>query len=372
MKKLIKKILKEDIKDDFEWIKEIPSYELGDFLSDAEVCDNSNNNCEVNINDGEIVFVLDYEDWKNHVGLVEDMVIEQLFRGYSGYYNNLREIDSDEINYLYYFLTNEQKHRFNKILETTTNGLIKVSDLENDNFSDIRQHLIHPNLKRMWDSFVWDYISPLESALETNTWNSLTDYYKELLAVNGIEIDLYNSGSYYSGRETIEITVPIKFLTQKGMFNLSDVIEEVSEPFVQDWLEIAYQEYDTSGAEDEVSEVINNFLDDVEEFLEEEGEDIKPYQKFFKILENFGFKDFVEFWVEDVGRMGFYTKNMGENLNIGVAPRIDDGGENVYLVKQKKPFSKYGSNNPFYKSIVPLQKLPQYLYQYNLNLESTK
>lgn len=373
MKNTIRKILKEELGDDFDWIREIPSFELGNLFVDAEVCENSSDDCGVNVNlkDSEIIFVLDYEKWKNHVELDDDGVISTLFkhggRPFNYSYNLRGEMDSDEVNYMYYYLSDEQKDRFNEILTITTNGSFDLSYLEDDNFSDIADLLLHPELKKKWDYFVWDYLAPLERALEENTWSFLHRYYKELLEKNNIEIDL--DYSYYSRNEAIKITVPIKFLTDNNLVNLTQVVDVISEPFVsEDWYELAYGDYDTSGAEDEVNQVINNFLDEVEEFLEEEGV-MDSHKKFLEMLGKLNFDSFEETWVEGLGRRTLYTKKLGDDFYVGVTPKIDDDGDNAYVIIQDTEFKKYGTNNILYKNIVPIDEVGQYIYNYKLDFD---
>ena len=373
MKKLIKKILREEIDDEFKWIKDTPSYELGDFLTNTEVCYNSNDNCEVNINEnnGEFVFVLDYEEWKTYVGLHDDHVVSELFMGSRNLHRfdyNLRgEMNYEEVNYLDSHLSDEQKNGFDNIIKVLTNGKMGIRDLQNDNFSNIEHFLLHPELIKIWKHFTWDYLGLLEEALERNTWVYLVDYYKKLLKDNGIEIELYDTrSSYYSSNQKIEITVPIKTLIDKNIFNLSSLIYEVSEPFVdENWYELSYDTYDFSGNEEDIEHSIKSLLDDLEEFIE--NNDMESYKKFFRIVKKLDFDHHGEVWIEGFGRLSLSTKKIGENTFVGVAPKIDDDGiNNVYIIIKDGSFSRYGQNKYTYKGIIPIGDLGQHMYNYKL------
>jgi hypothetical protein len=373
MKHIIKKILKEEIDDEFQWIKDTPSYELGDFLSNTEVCYNSNDNCEININEnnGEFVFVLDYEEWKKYVGLYDDHVVGELFMGSKNLHRfdyNLRgELDSEEVNYLDSHLSDEQKNGFDNIIKVLTTGKMGIRDLQNDNFSNIKHFLLHPELIKIWEHFTWDYLGLLEEALERNTWVYLVDYYEKLLKDSGIGIELYDTRpSYYSSNQEIKITVPIKTLIDKKIFNLSSLIYEVSEPFVEEnWYEVSYETYDFSGNEEDIEQSIKSLLDDLEEFIE--NNDMESYKKFFRIVKKLDFDHHGEVWIEGFGRLSLSTKKIGENTFVGVAPKIDaDGINNVYIIIKDGSFRRYGQNKYTYKGIIPIGDLGQHMYNYKL------
>lgn len=354
--------------DEWDWVRDAPSFSLGGFLSDAEVCEDSGDNCDININDGEIVFVLDYEDLKNHVGLGDDFIIGDLFihgstPSYGGY--GLRgEIDDHEINYLNYHLTYEQTNRFNNILEILTNGSVTVGDLTDDNFSDIEHYLFYSELKKMWASFIWDYLAPLEAALEENTRRYLDELYDEILKDSQIEVEV-DSG-YYRDNQEIKITVPIKVLTNKNEYNLSDALIELLDPFVSiDWHEEAYSTYDLSGSEDETERVVNKFLDDVEEFLEDTGKP-KEYHEFLDLIKELKLKPLGKKWTENTGSLFFYTTKISDDLYIAVSELLE--GNKVYLIKKKSPISKYSNSEIMEERIIPVDKLKDYIFSPTLDL----
>jgi hypothetical protein len=113
--------------DDFGWAKEVNPFIPGKDFSEDDICFDDYT-CEININDNGIKFVLDWDDWVEKVDLDDDskyFVEDILYHGtdYDGggdYY----EFDSDEFNYSY--PTDEQKGRFQKILDFTTKGEKKI------------------------------------------------------------------------------------------------------------------------------------------------------------------------------------------------------------------------------------------------------
>lgn len=354
--------------DEWDWVRDTPSFSLGDFLSDAEVCEDSGDNCDININNGEIVFVLDYEDLKKHVGLEDDFIIGDLFiygstPSYGGY--GLRgEIDVHEMNYLNYHLTEEQTNRFNNILEILTNGSVTVGDLTDDNFSDIEHYLFYSELKKMWESFTWDYLAPLEAALEENTRRHLDELYNEILEDSQIEVEV-DSG-YYRGNQEIKITVPIKVLTNKNEYNLSDALVELLDPFVSiDWHEETYSGYDLSGSEDEAERVIDKFLDDVEEFLEDTGKP-KEYHEFLDLIKELKLKPLGEKWTQNTGRIFFYTTKISDDLYIAVSELLKD--DKVYVMMERSPITKYSNNETMDEMLIPVDKLKDYIFSPTLDL----
>jgi hypothetical protein len=350
--------------DDFGWVKEVNPFQPGKFFDEDDICFESNNTCKVNINKDDITFVINWDDWVNWTELDDDSTwyVEPLlyhgtdYAGGGDYY----EFDSDEFNYSGYHITNPQKERFQKILDFTTKGKEKIGDfINNDNMWGLEEALRYPRLIDLLENLSSDYLNELGYTVQKNRWLSLGVVMEDSIKKSGADWDLYGGN--------LKISVPMEVVWKwygSGVENLSDLLIKVSEPITdQAWYDWFYEEWDTSGAE--VEEYFDQFLDKAEEFLEESDE-IEEMGKKLNVLDSLNMKKINSGW----SMLGNQYKRVNSNDTIWYI-KVDNDFEKAELELYHKNDNRY-STKPKRVFKIPFEKLPQYINQYSLKLESTK
>jgi len=357
------KIILEEI-DNFDWVREVTPYQSGEHFSEDDICFESNNTYKVNINKDDITFVINWDDWVNWTELDDDSTwyVESLlyhgtdYNGGGDYY----EFDSDEFNYSGYHITNPQKERFQKILDFTTKGKEKIGDfINNDDMWGLEEALRYPRLIDLLENLSSDYLNELGYAVEKNRWLSLGVVMEDSIKKSGADWDLYGGN--------LEISVLMEVVWKwygSGVENLSDLLIKVSEPITdQAWYDWFYEDLDTSGAE--VEEYFDQFLDKAEEFLEESDE-IEEMDKKLNVLDSLNMKKINSGW----SMWGNQYKRVNSNDTIWYI-KVDNDFEKAELELYHKNDNSY-SAKPKRVFKIPFEKLPQYINQYSLKLESTK
>lgn len=347
--------------DDFTWVREINPFQTGKHFSDGDICFNSNNTCQININKNDITFVIDFSDWSEWVRLDDDnsFYVESFlynsteYDGGGDYY----EFDYDEFNYSGSYLTGEQIIRFQKILNILNNDQVQIDDFINDNMLDLMVVLKYYPLKIYFKSLIDNYLYQLGYVIQKNRWLSLGIGFEQKLKETGSSWDLYQN-------QQLEVIVPMNVvwdLYSKGVENLSDLLVKVSNPIVKTpWSDLFYDVFDNSGLN--VDEIFDSFLDDAESFLEDK-EVIKAWEKHYKMVNKLGFKNVLG-WREN------YYKRENPN-NTRWYANFDYKNKKVDLELYDKIDNRWNTE-PIKKFKVSFKDLPQYILNYSLNLESTK
>lgn len=293
MKTLIKKILKE-AKEEFGWAEELLDdwYTPGDLFQPFEICSDEGDDCKVNIHkNGGITFSIEYDNWLSITNNRDEWVLDSLlynpnYNGDGDYY----DFDTDEFNYI--SMTNEEISRFQKILNITSPG-DDMEKLRNENeLNSVVDKLKFKPLMKAFENMQDEYLSIIGYQVQRNRWLEVSDYFRNLLKENNVSFDLdYKWLSINVSPERVS-----KFFKHNA--NLSDLLLEVSSILSnQSWSDMFYESFDTSGSEDDVRRVIDSFLNEAEEFLENDEEMVK-YKNLADLLDKLGFK------IKD----GFYTK----------------------------------------------------------------
>ena len=146
----------------------------------------------------------------------------------------------------------------------------------------IENHLRYPRLYNDFDNLVNEVLIALGYAVQENRWLSISRTFinrMEEVREMGVEIELHPDW----GHENLIITVPMEAVNQihrkKQFKDLSDLFNHVTELIngIQ-WSDWFYDEWDSSGASDRIDEAWRVFLDNGEDYLE--NEDYQEERKF--------------------------------------------------------------------------------------------
>lgn len=363
-----KKKLKESF-EDFEWAKEVTPWVPGKSFNEDDICFDSYD-CEVNINKDEIVFKIEYSKWSDIADINDDdnRFLSEFFRSGSDYDGggDYYEFDSDEFNYSGYNFTDEQKSRLQKIINVTSPN----TDLDtffNDNVLDINDLLKYRPLHNSFDTLVWDYLSHIGYAIQKNRWLSLGMEFKNRINETRSEWDF--GYTRWSGDEELTIKIPLDVVYDwynKGVNDLSTLLYKVSVPFSDNpWYDWFYEEWDTSGAEDEINDSINTFLDEAEEFLGDSDE-VSEYKKYYDLIEKLGFKNTARYYYGG-NIKSFYLNNPDNTFWI-----LEDRGSPYRMVLKQYEGDNKTTNlwnaKPIRSMEIDIEELPQYVNNYTLKL----
>jgi hypothetical protein len=347
-------LLRKPIKEDFDWIKDIPSVETGEHFTEEDVAFEDDSGYEVNMLKGKVKYNLGEEKFNELVlGNYDDYVLRTLISTNGHFQNHYHDdyMDDDEINYLGGYLTDEQLVRLTKLLRRK--GHYKsaeqyVADSEFRQLEDIIGDKFYKG-RWDWDDFTQDALSEISIALERNRWNSLGETYRKTLEDN--HVDLYSSNDWY-GKTHYELTVPYPYINSNGVeyWNLSEILEgPVRDIFDDGWQDMLYQGYDSTGADEGIQNSFNYMIDQLEERmdeLDEEGFEPQPEPDPNQLKLNFEsrLRESNDFdWVGDVGPMepGMeFLKDNFDDLKLVVR-----GDESYYVDSEGRPFFIYNPNS---------------------------
>jgi hypothetical protein len=355
----IKKIIREEIESsDWDWVKDVPNnFELGSFFNDDDVCFDSDSDCIVNINKDNITFVLDWDWWlkKHDVYSDNERFLETLFyngRNYSGDGDYL-EVDMEEFNYSSYQISDEQRRRFQNILDIVGSGVDIDKYISNDNMLNLSLALKYKPLREYYNNLIDDYLGYVGYAVERNRWLDISEEFGKQIDKTKSEWRLY--------RDELTITVPMNVVWENfsthSIGTLSDLLYKVSSPITdQAWYDWFYENWDTSGAEDKIEDSFNNFLDKAEEFLDD-AEEVKVYKNFHDIIDGLGFEPF-----SDTNTKLFY---LWEPKTTQYWTLIPNYNTEKALLELKKG-THYGSSEKSFE--IPFEEIPNYVNNYRLEL----
>jgi hypothetical protein len=356
----IKKIIREEIESsDWDWVKEVPDkFQLGNRFNDDEVCFDSDNDCVININKDNITFVLDWDWWVDVCDVYSDNAgfLETLFyhgRNFDGN-QDFEEVDTSEFNYSHYNLTDEQKERLQNILNVVGSD-VKIDDYASrDDMLSLSSALKYKPLREYYNDLIDNYLTSVGYAVQRNRWLSIADEFGKQVDKTKSKWSLY--------RNELTITIPMdvvwEIFSDKSINNLSNLLFKVSSPITdQSWYDWFYEEWDYSGSEDEMTHYFNKFLDNAEEFLNDD-EEVVVYRKFHNIIDNLGFKPY-----HNMNTRSYYLliKRPQDNLWT-VTPNYNT---ETALLELKKG-DRYSPTEKSFE--VPFDEIPTYLNNYLLDL----
>lgn len=300
----IRKIIREEIDDDFGWIKEIPAFLPGKGFDDDMVCYSEAEDCTVKILEDRIIFSLEIKDFVNDwCGPDNEWVLPDLFenamnnRTYDGngdYY----EFDSDEFNYSGYHVDDRLKDRTVELMLQIDNDLSEdeVRGWFSDYALTFEDHMRYPKIYNYFDNLVGEVLSALGYAVQENRWISVSGEFHnkiEEIENKGVDVEV----KWYYGDSELVVTVPMEVVNkihrEKQFRDLSELFEYVMKPIIDiPWYDWFYDEWDSSGASDRINEAWATFLDLAEDYMEnDKWEEEKEFVNYcYRLLDSQGWR----------------------------------------------------------------------------------
>ena len=280
------KILREEIEkqDDFGWINDTGT-DMGTdrYFNENNICfdDCSDDyDCEVCFTDEYVYYNLDMPDAHEGPKALQDSFSDYDFHyiessvqyGYSAADGDAHEFDYDEFNYFGHHLDDTQRNRLANIVRTVNPEIEDpFTPINNDGFNTYFPMLRCPALKGMLEKACDEILHVMGIAVNYNRWKGVVDAIDDWKEKTGITLE---TERYY---DKFIIKVPIKLYhsfignnnnnpTPLGFLESSEPMSFLTET---DWDQWWYDEYSTTGSEDDIDYYFNQFLDEAEEYLEE-------------------------------------------------------------------------------------------------------
>ena len=346
---------------ELDWIKNVDPLTGGEYFNDSKaICFGDGQTfCDVRIDNEYITFYLDVGDFGelyDKDGYWDDdrWILEPLWKygtphdGDDDWY----EFDSDEFNYSYYRLDNNQITRFNEILKTVG------SDEIVQNFVDEMNSLIsefkHPKIQSLFDEAINEYLNQLGYTIQKNRWLSTSHWWDRVAEESNVELDMTN--------DEIEIKIPIEKPYQ-NYYNTSEVndLTQLLKSIIKNlaytnWNEYFNDEWDTDGGDEQIDQAFNDFLDKTEDYLDSENFEI--YEKVLSAFKGLGIKNKSSHW---------YSYNQLE--------RVNPNDDTIWFINFKGEYDKadlmlykkhsstyYGNQDILEKHVdVPLEEITKYI-----------
>ena len=348
---------------ELDWIKNVDPMSGGEYFNDSkEICfGDSQRHCDVRINNEYITFYFsesDFSDiWEEYGYQYEDewWILKPIILNgvpYDGE-GDWHEFDSDEFNYSYYHFEQDQLNRVNEILKTVGSDK-DVGEFE-DSMNSLIQELKHPKLQSMYDGLIGDYLNELGYIVQANRWVSVSRAWQNVIDEAGVSVRIDNMGD-------IVIQVPLevayeKYYNTSEVTNLTDLMNVIIKKLGNNnWYDWFYEEWDTSGGEERIDNVIYDFLDKAEDYLE--SENFEKWKKVLSDFEKLGIKTVSSYWYN-------FNQFQRENPNQDTIwlIKFKDNFNKADLMLYKKQNSSYYSNENVLKQYgdVPVEEISKYI-----------
>jgi hypothetical protein len=348
---------------ELDWIKDVDPMSGGEYFNDSKaICFGDNQrHCDVRINNKYITFYFsesDFSDiWENFGWSFDDerWVIEPIIRNgvpYDGE-GDWFEIDSDEFNYSYYHFEQDQLNRVNEILNTVGSDK-DVGEFE-DSMNSLIREFKHPKLQSLYDNLIGNYLNELGYIVQANRWLSVSRAWQDITNKAGISVRIDNMGD-------IVIQVPLevayeKYYNTSEVTNLTDLMNAIIKKLSDiNWYDWFTDEWDTSGGEEKIDNVIDTFLDEAENYLE--SEDFEKWEKVLSDFEKLGIKTASHYWYN-------FNQFQRENPNQDTiwSIKFKDNFNKADLELYKKQNSRLYSQQVSLENHkdVPVEEIPKYI-----------
>lgn len=295
----IKKIIREEIEDDFGWVRDIPPFKGGDSIPENEICFDGGDDCKVNINKDNITFrvTLDNDFYDEYFSYDDEWIVSDLFQtsmyggGYDGdgdYY----EFDGEEFNYTGYHLDDDLRERIVDFWLKINEEELK-EDLEGffgDYMLSFGNYLKSPILDAEFDVLVNNVLSALGYAVQEARWIiTSNEFYSEIEKLRNAGIGMELDRRW--GLNDLIVTIPMEIVNEihreEHFLILETLLSRVLRPLISiSWYDWFHEEWDSSGATDRIVQAWEDFLEFGEKFIKtEEYEEEKNlidmfYEKF--------------------------------------------------------------------------------------------
>jgi hypothetical protein len=347
---------------ELDWIKNVDPMSGGEYFNDSkEICfGDSQRYCDVRINNKYITFYFSEDDFRElwddfgHSFDDEWWVIQPIIQNgvpYDGD-GDWHEFDSDEFNYSYYHFE-DQLNRVNEILKTVGSDK-DVGEFE-DSMNSLIQEFKHPEIQSMYDDLISDYLNELGYIVQANRWVSVSRAWQNVIDDAGISVRIDNMGD-------IVIQVPLEVAYQKyyntpRVNNLTDLMNAIITKLGNNtWYDWFFEEWDTSGGEEKIDNVIYDFLDKAEDYLE--SENFEKWEKVLSDFEKLGIRTVSSYWYN-------FNQFQRENPNQDTVwiIHLKNNFNKANLKLYKKQNSSYYSNENVLKQYgdVPVEEIPKYI-----------
>ena len=363
MDKIIRKIIKEELGlDDFSWTQQIQPFSPGSEFEMEDVCFDSDDECMVNVNKDSIIFKMSYDEWSEKVDTNDDNryylrpVLEygRNYDGGSDYY----EFDIDEFNYSGYQIGDKQKKGLQEILNLVGSKKSIEDIIGSDEMNSIEYELKYPPLKSFFDDLQSNYLSIVGYKVQENRWIGLSNYIWNELDSTGIEWESDRRN------DDLTITIPKEELLQHNFKDLTQLLKNVSSVISDGyWSDSFYDDWDISGAEEDILYEFDRFIEKSIELLEEEGV-LEKYKDFEDLIKSIGFslKKNRSYWS---GYSNTYELSNDEGYWFIKEIDYDKKMVTLSLYEDSNIY-----NTPKKSFRIPFNKISDYVNNYRLNLES--
>lgn len=346
---------------ELDWIKNVDPLSGGEYYDDSKaICfGDEQKYCDVRITNEYITFYLDVDDfgkfWDEDSDWEEDRwILQTLWENGTPYDGDgdFHEFDSDEFNYSYHRLDDNQIVRFNEILKTV--GFDEGVGHFEDNMNNLIHELKHPKIQSMFDNVTNEYLNQLGYVIQRNRWLDTSRQWDRVSKSSNVELNMSN--------DEIEIKIPVEKAYQ-NYYNTSKVndLTQLLKSIISNlsythWYQWFYDEWDTSGGDEQIDQTFNDFLDKAEDYLY--SDDFEVYEKVLSDFKELDIKHKSSHWYN-------YQQLVRENPNDDTIWIINLKGEydKADLMLYKKHSSTYyGNQDVLEKHIdVPLEEITKYI-----------
>ena len=358
----IKKELKES--NELDWIKDVDPMSGGEYFNHSKaICFGDNQrHCDVGINNEYITFYFSESDFEKvceeEVLNFDDewWIIKPIIQNgvpYDGG-GDWYEFDTDEFNYSYSHFEADQLNKVNEILKTV--GSDKDIGHFEDSMNSLIQELKHPKLQNLWDNLIGEYLNELGYVIQKNRWISVSRAWQNVMDEAGLSVRIDNM-------DNIVIQVPLKVAYEKyynssKVNNLTDLMNAIIRRMgYNNWYDWFNDVWDTEGGEEKIGNVIYDFLDKAEDYLD--SEDFKKWEKVLSDFKRLGIETVSHYWYnfsqfqrENPNQDTIWMINFSDNYNKA----------NLKLYKRKSK-TYYGNQEDILEKHddVPVEEIPKYI-----------
>ena len=276
-------LVNESEEDDFGWIKNVPDINFGEHFTDSDL------NNKILIENGIVTYELSFDEFNELVNDgYDDYYLKELvlYNGTYEYASDSDYFDDEEINYYPSYLSQEQRSRLRNTLKRAAKLFnldgsdSKIGEILRENFQESEDYIggrLYSG-RNDWDYVTGNYLYHLSEKINLNRWRSLNQTYLDALENNNIDV----IGSRHD--ESVKVITDLPYKHKKTVFNPTPGVEPSVTPiynlteiltkglydiFSIPWEDYWFGEFDSTGTDIEVQQEFEDFIDNIEEALDE-------------------------------------------------------------------------------------------------------